>query len=122
MNFKYNLELKDNYLLVSMEGSLMDRSDAKEMRTRIDEFVASGTKHIIVNLSQIIHMNSSGLGALVGMLTAARNAGGDMVITSLPERIQKLLLMTKLTSVFNIADNEAEGLQQLSKEFPKKED
>ncbi len=52
-------------------------------------------------------MNSSGLGMLIGALTSARNAGGDLKLAAVPKRVQTLLSVTRLTDIFETHDTAA---------------
>jgi len=49
-------------------------------------------------------MNSTGLSILINLFTQTRNRGGELVITNIPEKINNLLVITKLNSIFNIED------------------
>lgn len=102
---KYKIEEKDKIHIISLEGNLLSEYENKsflgEINLLIDEEKAS---LFIFNLSKLENLNSSGLGVLITILTKSRKAGGDTIITGIPEKINKLLIITKLNTVFHFAD------------------
>jgi anti-sigma B factor antagonist len=85
------LTLQTLYIGASEAGILMDA--LHELRER-DE------KWIVIDLSQVMTMNSSGLGALISGLNTMRQAGGDLKLSGVTEKVEKLFVITKLHSVF----------------------
>ena len=75
-----------------------------------DEWSAKGQKNILVNLADITYIDSSGIGEMVSGFTTVANAGGKLKLLSLTKRIQDLLQITKLYTVFEVYDDEAAGL------------
>ena len=103
---KFKIEAKENVHVISLEGNLLGDYDnngfLEEINRLIDEHHAS---LFILNLSKLENLNSSGLGVLITILTRSRKLGGDTVITGIPEKINKLLIITKLNTVFHFADS-----------------
>ena len=60
---------------------------------------------MVVDLSKVKFMNSSGLGMLISAMTTMRNAGGDLRLANVADRIQSLLVITKLITVFKHFDS-----------------
>ncbi|MCK6557457.1 STAS domain-containing protein, partial [Candidatus Binatia bacterium] len=67
---------------------------------RLHQLVRNGQVKVVLDLSGVNFMNSSGLGMLIGGLTTVRNAGGQLKLANPAERIQSLLVITKLSTVF----------------------
>ena len=63
----------------------------------------AGKKNIVLDLSNVSHMDSSGLGALVGLWVSAKNAGSELKVISLSERVKELLHLTALDKLFAIS-------------------
>ena len=61
-------------------------------------------------------MNSTGLNLLINVLTKTRNAGGDTIIAAAPERVEKLIVITKLNTVFSVAKDMEEAVGMINKE------
>ncbi|MCW4386098.1 STAS domain-containing protein [Salinibacterium sp. SYSU T00001] len=72
---------------------------APAVKAKIDELVASGSPRIVVDLSEVTFMDSSGLGALIGSLKSARQAGGDMRIAAAGEQVRAVLKLTNLDRI-----------------------
>lgn len=71
--------------------------------------------NLIIDMSDMRYMNSTGLNILVNLLTIYRNKGHEAVIINVPEKINQLLVITKLNSVFNIINSLKEAEQYLNK-------
>lgn len=77
----------------------LNMSAAPGLRTAVDEIVGQGTSRIVIDLSDTSFVDSSGLGALVGGLKSARQAGGDLRIAGAPEQVRTVLALTNLDRV-----------------------
>ncbi|WP_284984082.1 STAS domain-containing protein [Arthrobacter sp. efr-133-TYG-118] len=72
---------------------------APKLRTFVADVVASGSNRIVVNLGETTFMDSSGLGALIGCLKAARQAGGDLRIAAVQPQVKMVLELTSMDRV-----------------------
>jgi anti-sigma B factor antagonist len=88
--------------VITLSGHITGGPQAVEFSTQLTKLVASGTKHIIADLSGVILINSSGLGMLVGGLTTMRKNGGTMRFAAIPTNVMTLLEMTRLNTVFEM--------------------
>jgi len=77
----------------------LNMSAAPGLRTAVDEIVGQGTSRIVIDLSDTSFVDCSGLGALVGGLKSARQAGGDLRIAGAPEQVRTVLALTNLDRV-----------------------
>lgn len=107
MEFSYNIEHKDKYLLIKLTGNLLSAYLADEMMRDVNSFVVDDKVNtFIIDLSELQYMNSSGLGILIRLLTKARQAGGEAAVINVNERLKKLFYITKLDTLFVIEANE----------------
>lgn len=67
----------------------------------------------IVDISDVRYINSSGIGVLITILTKFRNKGGEVWLVKPSENVKKLLIITKLNAIFNIAESEEEAINGL---------
>ena len=81
----------------------------------VRELSAQGHKRILLNLAGVKYVDSSGIGQLVGTLTTARGQGVDLKLVNPVKQVQDLLRMTKLSSVFDVRDNEAAAVASFGK-------
>lgn len=115
MSFSFNIELSEGTAHVFLAGRLIDKEEAQNLFTEIKSQVDRNVIRFVVDLSEMEYMNSSGLNVLVNILTKVRNAGGEMVICSVSERINELLVITKLNTVFSVTDTFEEAKILVSK-------
>ncbi len=83
----------------------MGGPDATLLNDKLYELIETGKTNVVADLEKVNWMNSSGLGILIGGLTTMRNNGGDLKLANITERIQSLLMITKLLTVFETLDS-----------------
>lgn len=98
MNFKV-LE-RYNCIVLDFKGNVMGGPDAVSLNEQLHQLIDEGKKNVVADLGKVKFMNSSGLGMLIGALTTMRNAGGDLRIANASDKIESLLMITKLITVF----------------------
>ena len=100
--------------IISVTGRLISKMDSENLISTVNDLVANEKTTILLDLSSLNYMNSTGLNILLGMFTATRNAGGDMCLCNVCEKVEELLVMTKLNSVFTIYKSMDEALSAFS--------
>jgi anti-sigma B factor antagonist len=113
---KYTIELADDVCMVWIEGDLLGGYDVQPLYREVDEIIGQGVLLGAVDLSEVRYLNSSGLGTLTTLLAKFRNKGGELVIIRPSEKLKKLLIITKLTAIFSIADDLEEAILKLRSE------
>ncbi len=78
---------------------------AEGLRHAIDSLVEDGFPRIVVDLSEVVFMDSSGLGALIGGVKGARRAGGDLRIAAPPEQVRLVLRLTNMERILHPHDS-----------------
>lgn len=116
MIFTYQLQNNPKYATIQFNGNLVAPDQPADLIKDIDGLITNGVSNLIIDLSGLNQMNSTGLNLLINLLTKTRNAGGDTIIASIPERIQKLIVITKLNTVFSVAKNVEEAVGMINKE------
>ena len=91
-------EVNDHYAEISAAGRL-NMVSAPKLRELVAEVVEGGSSRIVINLKETSFMDSSGLGALIGCLKAARQAGGDLRIAGVQPQVQMVLGLTSMDKV-----------------------
>ena len=84
------------------------------VRNTVLDILKDGGKKIIVNLADVNYIDSSGIGELVSTYTTVSSGGGQLKLLSLTKKIQELLQITKLLTVFQVYDSEAAALASFS--------
>ena len=86
---------------------------------RVHDLVAQGKKKIILNLADVDYIDSSGVGELVACFTTVRNAGGELKLLNLTQKVHDVLHVTKLYTVFDIKDDEFTAVKSFDYFFAK---
>ena len=95
----------DGVVILELSGKIMGGPDASLLNDKLHELIDANKINIVADLEKVDWMNSSGLGILIGGLTTMRNNNGDLKLARVTERIQSLLMITKLMSVFDTHDD-----------------
>ncbi len=96
---------KDGVAVLEPKGKIMGGPDATLLHEKLHECIEKGIKKVIIDLAQVDWMNSTGLGILISGLTTIRNNGGELKLANVTEKIQSLLAITKLVTVFEAYDS-----------------
>src|ERR1035438_8238914 len=91
------------------------REEESSLLRDIVKNALSENKGIVLNLGNVDYIDSGGLGILVALRTSAQNAGGTIKLTSLTKRVSDLLQITKLLTVFDVYNSEAEAVESFRK-------
>jgi len=114
----YSVDERYNAAVITLKGNIMGGPDGQQLHDQLRELVDEGKTHVVVDLSKTKFMNSSGLGMLISGLTTMRNAGGDLRLARVADRIQSLLVITKLITVFKEFDTVDEAVESFDTEPP----
>jgi len=87
------------YAVVSLESQVIGGADALEFSTEIRKLTEQKIQHVVVDMSAVELINSSGLGMLVSGLSIMRKVGGTLVLAEVPDKVKGLLEMTHLNTV-----------------------
>lgn len=97
-------------VIIDMSGRITVGEGNLLLRELVGNLVESGKKDIVLNLGDVTYVDSSGLGELVRTLTTIRNLHGELKLVNLSKRVEELLQMTRLSSVFDIYEDEASAI------------
>lgn len=105
MKFNFNIKKESGVNIIALDGELIDKTQASGLLHTIDELIEKGEGKFVFDLSGIQYLNSSGLNVLINVLTKSRKEGGDVIITNVSKKVNQLFLITKLNTIFTIAEN-----------------
>ncbi len=97
--------------ILDMTGDVRIGEGAISLRDSIRNLADQGKKNVLLNLAGVKYMDSTGVGELIANYTTVKRQGGQLKLLNLTDRIQNLLVITKLLTVFDSYDNEAEALK-----------
>jgi anti-sigma B factor antagonist len=96
--------------ILDMSGAVRIGEGSIAMRDAVRRLVNDGKRKVLLNLGGVNYMDSSGVGELIANYTTLKREGGQLKLLNLTDKIQSLLVITKLLTVFDAYDNEAEAL------------
>jgi anti-sigma B factor antagonist len=96
----------DGVTILDFDGRLVVGREATDGRRSFSDVAASEAKNLIVNLQKVAYIDSTGLGTLIVGHSIMKEAGGAMKLLHLSKRHMELMVLSKLTTVFEIFDDE----------------
>lgn len=111
MSAKITTRQVDAVTVLDVSGKITLGEGSSALRDALHAAVAAGNKKILLNLGEVNYIDSSGIGELVAGFTSVSNAGGQLKLLNLTKRVQDLLQITKLYTVFDVHDDEAHALR-----------
>jgi anti-sigma B factor antagonist len=103
----------DDVVILDLSGRITMGEGTVILRDQIQKLLATGDRKFLLNLADVNYIDSSGLGELVTSFTTVRNQGAELKLLNLTRRVQDLLQITKLLTVFEVFNSEAEALKTL---------
>jgi anti-sigma B factor antagonist len=113
MNLMLTQRRLDDVVILDASGRITIGEGTLMLREHIKKALAAGDRKFLLNLSDVDYIDSSGLGELVSSFTTVRNHEGHFNLLNLTRRVRDLLQITKLLTVFDAYDSEAEALKAL---------
>ena len=104
----FEQETKEGNLILRLEGDLIGDDNGAKVLEAVSTAIQNNIRTGIVDISGLRYINSSGIGVLITILTKFRNKGGEVYLLKPSESVQKLLVITKLNSIFQIVQSEDE--------------
>ena len=109
----------DGVTIVDLSGRITLGEASVVVRDVINDLMGKGNKKVLLNLGEVDYIDSSGVGELVSCFTTVRNAGGELKLLSLTQKVQDVLHVTKLYTVFDIKDDEFTAVKSFDYFFAK---
>ncbi|MGA9771441.1 MAG: STAS domain-containing protein [Blastocatellia bacterium] len=96
--------------ILDLSGKITIGEGSVQLREAVRKLLEEGKKKVLLNLGDVSYVDSSGIGELVSSYTTTNNQGGALKLLNLTKKIQDLLMITKLLTVFQTFDNEQEAV------------
>lgn len=101
-------------VILEPKGKIMGGPDAIMLHDYLHDLINQDKRKVVIDLSKVEWMNSTGLGILISGLTTLRNNGGELKLANVTDKIQSLLTITKLITVFENFDTVEEAVTSFS--------
>ena len=115
MSMKATIRQVDSVTVVDISGRITLGEGCAQLRELIRGQLTKGNKRVLINLADVTYIDSSGIGELVSAYTAVTNQGGELKLLKLTQKVHDLLQITKLYTVFDVHDDEAEAVGSFEK-------
>ncbi len=96
--------------ILALTGNIVGASESSILIDKLHELLEKGENKVVIDLTQVSWMNSSGLGTLISGLNTMRQAGGNLKLCGMSQKIKNLLTITKLVTVFESFATEEEAV------------
>jgi anti-sigma B factor antagonist len=100
-------------VVLGLDGRVVLGEETSSLREKVKSLLAEGKKNIVLNLSNVTLIDSSGLGALVAAYSSAKSGGASLRLCNLGAKFNELLQITKLYTVFEVSETEADALSAM---------
>ena len=118
MSLEISRREKEGITLLDMNGPLTMGEAATSLRETLRGLVAEGRGNVVLNLAKVDYIDSTGLGAMMMCYTALRRESGRLVLLNLNRRHVELLVLTKLSTIFEMFDDEQQAVNSF---FPNRQ-
>jgi len=102
-------------VIIELKGNVMGGDDTKNFNELLHKLIEEDKKQIVVDLSGVKFMNSSGLGMLIGGLTTIKKSDGQLKLACVTDKIESLLIITKLITIFESFDTVDDAVKTFTK-------
>jgi anti-sigma B factor antagonist len=111
---KFSSRKVGGVIIIDIEGKILMGEGDIEIKKSVDELLARGERHIVLNLAKVPYIDSAGLGEIIRCFTSIRKSGGSLKLLSPNQRLIDLLSITKLVNVFDWYNDEASVVNSFS--------
>jgi len=96
------MNIKEQYgaVILELKGKLVGGLLSERINQTLDNFINQGKKNIIIDLSRVTYLNSSGMGILISGFSKLKNSGGTLKLANVTNKIEGILSITKLNQIF----------------------
>jgi anti-sigma B factor antagonist len=105
----------DGVEVLTLDGRIVLGEETSSLREKVKSLLSEGKKKFVLDLKNVTFIDSSGLGALVAVYSSAKSAGASLRLSNLGSRFNELLQITKLYTIFEVSNTEAEAVSAMSK-------
>lgn len=110
MSLEISEREREGIVVLDVAGRITAGEGAADLRERFRSMAAAGRNRVVLNLREVEYIDSTGLGVIVMGYTALRKSGGGLALEHLSERSIELLILTKLSTIFDVFDDEQQAV------------
>lgn len=105
---------RDGVTILDLKGKITIGAGEIALRNAVQDAINAGAKSLVINMAAVTTIDSSGVGELVSAYTTTMNRGAKLKLSNLPNKVQDILVITQLITVFDVYDTEDEAVSSFS--------
>ena len=105
-----------NIAILNVSGNMMGGPETAALHDKVKSLIEDGIKNVVIDLKGVKWMNSSGLGVLMSCFGSLTNAGGNLKLASIAEKVQSVLMITKMIQFFENYENAERAVASFEQE------
>lgn len=114
MSFTFKIDAQPDSVVFSISGRISQEDTLEEIITALSKELDRHVKFILLDITRLEYITSSGLNFFIRTLTRTRNAGGELIICGLNGMVEKLFVISKLNEIFTLCPTLEDGLQKIN--------
>jgi anti-sigma B factor antagonist len=114
MIFHHKINSEGDITVIKLYGELIDKNQANDLLADIENLLKEKKLKHVFDLGELKYMNSSGLNTLIHILTKTRKEGGEVVMSNVSRKVNELLVITKLNTLFTVTPTVTDGIAKIS--------
>jgi len=114
MMIKISTRMVEGVVILDLFGQLRLGDGTSKVRDTVQQLLGEGYKKLLLNMENVLHIDSSGIGELMGCYTSAKNQGGELKLLNLHKNVRNLLEVTRLYSIFDSHEDLAVAVKSYS--------
>ncbi len=118
----FQVDKNEKYTLITLKSEKLDTTVAPSLKSELVVLNADGVKYLIIDMSEVRYCDSSGLSSILIANRLCKNANGAFVLTGLQEPVKKLIAISQLDTILNIATSQKASIEILFAELAKNMD
>lgn len=111
MSIKISTRTVEGIVVIDLFGQLKLGEGTSRLRDMVQQLLGEGYRKLLLNFENVLHIDSSGIGELMGCYTSVKNQGGELKLLNLHKNVRNLLEVTRLYSIFDVQENLATAVK-----------
>ncbi len=118
---KIKEKIEGDIAVLYVSGNMMGGPETTALHDKVKSLIADGIKRVVIDLKGVKWINSSGLGTLMACMSSLKNAGGKLKLASVTDKVESVLMITKLIQIFETYENAERAVASFVEEERKEE-
>jgi len=108
---KFSSRREGNVVVFDLKGGLEGGQDSYQIKDQVREMLEAGDRKFLINLHKVDFVNSTGIGIIASVFSTISNSGGTMKLCNANDKVERVMMITKLLEVFDSYAEEADALK-----------